>query len=171
MLANLMNLVSPSERVVLTSPLSKSQVTSKISKTRSGDMIGSVKRNTIELRLAAARFALFPRLVLRGDLVETPEGVRIDGELCPSALSRLATALWFFLAVGLLAGGLVIWGHKVVTQHPGFATALSDLGFIVGGWLGIVAFVFVYQRIAFAALKSYRRALLSSAEVFLSART
>lgn len=169
------NFLLPDDHVSLTTTLSKGEVVDKLAITRqetqaTGEgLIGSVQGNVLEIELTNWRRFLVPQVVFQSQIIEAPEGLRLEGRISFSLIQRGFVRVWAFVIFAMVGASLVLWVFSIVVDRGTLLSALLTLLSILLAFLVIVLIVAIYLRLAYAFLRSDRDALLGGIQTVLSA--
>ena len=169
MVNRLLEVVIPSDRVVLVTSLSRSEIIARVREHADMEgLAGSARKDTIQLRLAGWQQWFMPRIAFHGAIVQTANGIRIDGKIAPSGTQFMIA--WFVLLIAMLFVSLLIWLLRAVLERPGILTSLSELLILIAAFLALGGIAALDSRLTFSARKHHRSKLLAAVQDFLSAR-
>jgi hypothetical protein len=131
------------------------------------ELEGSIKDDVIELRLKTWQQRLSPPIVFRGQIHQSPIGLRIEGDLMPARAQRMFLVIWLGFCTCLFLASLSGW----LQDLPGVQAraAMVDLAVIVVAFVAFCAAGATYTTGVFHAHVRLRKALRSATETLLAA--
>lgn len=162
----LLNLLSPVERLILTTGLSKKDFLDKVeditraTRANGAGLIGVTQRDTLSFRLVGWHQLVVPAIVFTGRVKETAQGSRIEGVMSFGFPHKLIAGLFSFAVLAMLGATLVVWLLSVFVGAEGSTSPIEALLNIVMAFAALVLICAIAGRILFMAHKPFRKALL-----------
>jgi hypothetical protein len=171
MIQSILKFIQPSDRVVLFTKLSRDEVIRRVTSRKGREHLsGTAQENWIELGTSGSDRFVVPQIAFRGDLIETKEGLRINGAVTPSSMQTTFSAVWAFVMAAIMGAVIIVWTISIFVEGKGAVPAMFELLGIVAVVALIIGAAKAYLYLAFASLRPKRLALLADVKEILAAR-